>query len=395
MSVLCCHVPDFLWSLAQRHQSESSDHPLALVGPDELIWAAGSVAQKLGVMPQMSLHQAQSHCSDLRLLPIDLAESQAAQTAFLSTLATWELPLEENSWGHAYIDLHSVATERGQVQPLAVELGQLVRKTLGIELQPSIGWDSGKFTARAAAAVVQPGKVRLVSREDETRFLRPLAVSLLPLAPVAHQELHWLGIHTLGQFAQLPVNAVVQRFGTVGRMAHQWAQGHDTRPVRNTVRANFTPLTTQLDPPTGLLDPVLEALLGVLRPHLTALAVELAGCRKINVELGFLDGSTRTLAISLVTAIVQEATLQATLAHHLQTLNWPAEVSSLTVAGLETGELPAEQLSLFPELTDDVAPGALLVQRLAGVYGNVFLRGDVTDPQHPLAERRSLLAAWT
>jgi nucleotidyltransferase/DNA polymerase involved in DNA repair len=280
------------------------------------------------------------------------------------------------------------------VQPLAVELGQLVRKALGTELTPGIGWDSGKFTARAAAAIVQPGRARLVSREDETRFLRPLSVSLLPLSPVAHQELHWLGIHTLGQFAQLPVNAVVQRFGAVGRIAHQWAQGHDTRPVRNTVRANFNPLTVQLDPPTGLLDPVLEALLGVLRPHLQALAVELAGCRKINVELGFLDSSTRTLAISLVTAISQEATLQATLAHHLQTLNWPAEVAHLTITGLETGELPAEQLSLFPEFTDNAAPGALLVQRLSSVYGAVFFRGDVTEPHHPVAERRSVMAAW-
>jgi nucleotidyltransferase/DNA polymerase involved in DNA repair len=394
MSVLCCHVPDFLWSLAQRHQPELSEHPIALVGPDDLIWATAPLAHKLGVMPQMTLRQAQSHCSDLRLLPVDLVESQAAQHSFLSTLATWELPLEENSWGHAYIDLHTVATTRSQVQPLAIELGQLVRKTLGIELQPAVGWDSGKFTARAAAAIVQPGRVRLVSREDETRFLRPLPVSLLPLSPVAHQELQWLGIHTLGQFAQLPVHAVVQRFGTAGRVAHQWAQGHDTRPVRNTVRANFSPLSVQLDPPTGLLEPVLEALLGVLRPHLNALAVELAGCRKINVELGFLDGSTRTLVMSLVTAISQEATLQATLAHHLQTLNWPAEVAKLTIVGLEIGELPAEQLSLFPEFTDNTSPGALLVQRLSGVYGDVFFRGDVVEPCHPIAERRSVMATW-
>jgi nucleotidyltransferase/DNA polymerase involved in DNA repair len=394
MSVLCCHVPDFLWSLAQRRQPELSAHPSALVGPDELIWATGAMAHQSGVAAQMTLRQALSHCPDLRLLLVDLAESQAAQQAFLSTLATWELPLEENSWGHAYIDLHPVTSVRSQVQPLAVELGQLVRKTLGVELQPAIGWDSGKFTARAAAAIAQPGRVRLVSREDETRFLRPLPISLLPLPPLAHQELHWLGIHTMGQFARLPANAVVQRFGMVGRLAHQWAQGHDRRPVRNSVRANFTPFAVEIDPPTGLLDPVLEALLGVLRPHLDALAIELAGCRKLNIELCFLDGNTRTLAISLVTAISQERTLQATLAHHLQALHWPAEVAKLTICGLETGELPAEQLSLFPQFTGDSSPSTLLVQRLSGVYGPVFFRGDVTDPHHPIAEERSVLVAW-
>jgi hypothetical protein len=160
------------------------------------------------------------------------------------------------------------------------------------------------------------------------------------------------------------------------------------------VRANFTPLTAHIDPPTGLLEPVLEALLEVLRPYLNALAVELAGCRKINVELGFLDGSTRTLTVNLVTAISQESVLRTTCAHHLQSLNWPAEVACLTVSGLETGELPAEQLSLFPEFTDDSTPGALLVQRLSGVYGAVFLRGEVAEPHHPIAEYRSVMAAW-
>jgi hypothetical protein len=190
------------------------------------------------------------------------------------------------------------------------------------------------------------------------------------------------------------VSAVVQRFGLVGRIAHQWAQGHDTRPVRNTVRANFTPLSVQLDPPTGLIDPVVEALLGLLRPHLDALAVELAGCRKINVQLDFLDGSTRTLAINLVTAVAQESTLQTTLTHHLQALCWPAEVANLTVCGLESGELPAEQLSLFPEFTDSASLGSMLVQRLSGVYGDVFFRGDVSEPHHPIPERRSTMAAW-
>jgi nucleotidyltransferase/DNA polymerase involved in DNA repair len=394
MSVICCRIPNLLWTLAAQRQPDLIAHPAALVGPDDLIWAAGPQARAAGVLRQMTLRQAYTHCPELVLQPVALDECQSVQDTLLSTLATWELPLEETHWGHAYLDLHTVATTRLQVQPLVVELGRQVRAALGVELQPSIGWDSGKFTARAAGSIAAPGRARLVSREDEIPFLSPLPVKLLPLASVAKQELRWLGIETLGQFAKLPATAVVQRFGAAARMAHQWAQGHDPRPVHNNVRARFTPLTAPIVPPTGLLDPVVEVLLDLLRPRLEALALELAGCRKLHVDLHFLDGSTRGLHIPFVTAVGQESTLAATLTHHLQTLSWPAEVEQVGITQLETGELPAEQLPLLPAFVENHAPGNALVQRLKQVYGPIFYRGEVADPLHPLAPQRSRLAVW-
>ena len=52
-------------------------------------------------------------------------------------------------------------------------MGRLVRGALGPTLQPAIGWDSGKFTARVAALQVPAGRMRLVDQADEVRFLRP------------------------------------------------------------------------------------------------------------------------------------------------------------------------------------------------------------------------------
>lgn len=266
MSVICCQVPDLLLSLAMQHHANWLTQPVALIGPDECVWAVTSPAQASGVRHQMSVRQAQSHCPEVHLAPVALAEVQAAQDMLLQTLAHWELPVEESGWGLAYLDLHTVASTRVKVQPLAVELGRQVRQALGGALQPCIGWDNGKFTAYTASVMVKPGRVRLVSREDEMTFLAPLPIKLLPLPPDDQQRLHWLGITTLGQFAKLPPAAVLQQFGNSGRMAQRWAQGHDPRPVRPQVRQAFAPLTADIDPPTGLLDPVLTTLIELLRP---------------------------------------------------------------------------------------------------------------------------------
>jgi nucleotidyltransferase/DNA polymerase involved in DNA repair len=237
MSILCCHVPNFALTLTYRHHPTLVGQPLALLGPDEQVCAASPLARQAGVRLAMTPRQAQLRCPDLLLRPLDLAQCQAGQDAFLSALGQWELPVETQSWGLAYIDLHSLTKQQDDVQTLSAELGRRVRKTLGDDLQPALGWDSSKFTCRAAAHTVPPGRMRLVAKQHEKLFLNPLPITLLPLPYVALQQLHWLGIDTLGQFASLPATAVWQRFGPPGRVAQRWAKGLDDRPIRPTLHA--------------------------------------------------------------------------------------------------------------------------------------------------------------
>lgn len=394
MSVLCCRVPELLWTLHRRNQPVPPDAPVALVSAEGTVGAVSPAAQAAGVQVPMTIRQAQARCPELVLQPLPLAEGQAAQGELLSVLTGWGLPVEESGWGRAYLDLHEVAQGKAQVQPLAVELGRQVRTALGCDLAPAIGWDSGKFTARAAATLAGAGRVRLVAAEQEVPFLGPLPVQLLPLPAQMLQELGWLGITTLGQLAALPPTAVGQRFGRMGRLAQRLAQGQDPRPVHATTRASFEPLTAPIDPPTGLLTPVVETLLELLRPHLSQLSVQLSGCRQLHLKLGFVDDSERTLDIRFVEPLAQERPLLDALTHHLQTLPWPAAVAQVAVTGLETGELLAGQLALWPEVVGQPDTALTVIARLRTVYGAVFVRGQVLEPTHPLPERRSRYEAW-
>jgi protein ImuB len=265
---------------------------------------------------------------------------------------------------------------------------------LGEDLVPSIGWDTGKFTARAAASYTKPGHMRLVDRTHEEPFLRPLSIALLPLSPLALQQLSWLGIRTLGQFAQLPKTAVWQRFGAEVKLAQQWAQGRDARPVRPTVEEAAPPLAIDFDPPTGLHGDVLEAVLSSLHPALPALAKRLEGCRRLRLDLNFADDSTRKIDYTFVGPVVEESRLRATLSHQLQVLNWPAELASLKLSLLECGELVPRRLMLF-ELDSDRSPLLQLAEKLSGRYRDIFFRLCLSDEGHPLSERRSSLTAFS
>ena len=390
MSIMCCRVPEFLMSLAERDKPELSGKPVALVGADELVCAVSPEARQSGVTLQMEPRQAQMRCPDVQLQPLDLEKCRAEQGAFVGKLVECGLPVESPSWGVAYVDLQAVATTSQMVQPFCADLGKQARGVLGEDRVPSIGWDTSKFTARAAASTATPGHMRLVDRSNEVHFLRPLSIALLPLSPLALQQLTWLGIRTLGQFGNLPKTAVWQRFGAEGKLAQAWAQGRDDRPVRRTIEEATPAISMDFDPPTGLHGDVLEAVLSNLRPSLSALARRLEGCRRLRLDLHFDDDSTRHIAHTFVEPVVEESRLRATLSHQLQILNWPAELMSLNMSLLDCGELVPHQLMLF-DLDTGRSPLLQLAERLSGRYREIFFRLSLSDERHPLSERRSTM----
>ena len=401
MSVLCCRVPNFLVGLATRQHPEWKDRPLALIGAEGHIWAASPEARQSGVFAQMSPRQAQTRCPDVLLRTLDVQQCETEQGALLGTLAQSGLPVEAQSWGAAYVDLHEVVSLRSHgnmpteqqkrmVKPVCAELGKKVDELFGKTLSPALGWDTSKFTARAAARVVKPGHMRLVTHADETHFLNPLSIQLLPLPWAALQQLTWLGIRTLGQFARLPASAILQRFGPAGRTAQQWAQGRDERPVCANTRSTPEPFSLDFDPFIGEYQTALAAMLAALEAPLAGWAMQLAGCRRLRVDLRFAEGSTRTIDCTFMEPATNGSRLQAVLSHRLQTLQWPAELSTAQLTLLESGELAAKQLTLF-EMMDRPSPVPQLAQKLSGRYGPVFYRGQIEDAQHPLAERS---ASW-
>jgi nucleotidyltransferase/DNA polymerase involved in DNA repair len=406
MSVLCCRIPDLLIGLTCRDHTELVGQPLALVGIDEHVCATSREAQMSGVHLEMTPRQAQMHCPDVILRPLNFATCQPQQNAFVGTLAQCGLPVEELGWGTAYMDLSAVANTGTSVKPIVAELGKQVRGLFGEKLLATAGWDTGKFTARAAATSAQPGRAHLVDRADEERFLAPLSITLLPLPKDALQQLYWLGIQTLEQFAHLPAGAVLQRYGRPGQIAQQWAKGNDDRPVCANTKALPESFTIDFDPPTSFFAPVLEATLAKLSPYLALLADQFEGCRHLRLELKFTDRSTRAIDCAFVEPVSHGDRLRLTIAHQFEILNWPAELDSVRVTLLERGELVSRQLTLF-DLIEKRTPLDQLVQKLSHRYGatpalhqtqcgaSVFFQAHMTDEHHPIAERRVTLKTLT
>jgi len=395
MSVLCCHIPDFLLKLHTLHNPVWAGVPLALLDVDKRVLAVSPEASACGVGKQLTTKQAQMRCPDIRLHPMDSGQANAEQEGFLSILRALELPVEVLDWGAAYVDLHTVTERRSDVAGIGQELGRHLRSQLGERLQPALGWDSGKFTAQAAARSTRPGHMRLVDKSEEQRFLRPLPISLLPLDPHALQLLGWLGIRTLGEFATLPENAVWQRFGQAGKLAWRWAQGRDRRPVQSDGSQEHPPLTIEFFPGEGLLTPVIDAFAAAVGPALQTLRNSLQTIRRLHLHLHFADGDKRSLDLTFVDGIDQEKRLLEAVSRQLAALIWTDALVQLDVHLAEVSERPILQPTLFPSLLEVESSLEPVAVRLRGRYGAACYRATLADFHHPIPERRSHFSSLT
>lgn len=387
MSVLHASTSDFLIALAQRAQPALLGKPFALLDEAEMVCAASSIAREMGVAAGIPVRQAQTFCPDLLFQPLNLAESATQQTAYLAEVTRWQLPVEVCDWGAIWIDLHTHTVDRDEVEKLAAELGGRLRRVMGADLTPRLGWDSSKFVSRVAAHAARAGAMRLVGKADEPRFLPPQPVSLLPLPIQTLQQLAWLGIRTLGAYAALPSTGVLQRWGKAGRLAQDWARGLDNRPIVDGLKQQPETIVVEFDPPTERIPRVLADVMQQMTPMLARMAQTLRGVRRMDVRCGFVTGSDQPLKITFVDSASEPQRLQDALAQHLGKMVWHDELERLEMRVVETGELSAEQLTLFAMDNDADADIATAVARdLAVRYGQIVHLGQVVESLHPAHE---------
>ncbi|MGD9047157.1 MAG: hypothetical protein PVF77_03835 [Anaerolineae bacterium] len=360
MSVLYCTIPQFAVAVARRDDPEQVGGPLVLVGPEERVFGASAGAAACGVVAGMTARTARVRCPEARLLDADLARCRGEQEAMLQLLEEVSPGVEPHGWGAAYVDLGDLVRGHAGAVALCQEVGRQVRQEMGPALQPALGWDSSKFTAQAAARRTQPGHLRAVDAIRERDFLQPLPVSLLPLAGDVVQRLGFLGLRTLGQYADLPRAAVWQQFGRPGRLAHRCARGEDDRPVVSRRHAPQLAAEIELEAPLAERAPLVAILRRLVSPLLAELRGNLQACGQVRLTVCFDTCSrerTRSLeqARSFLFPVSEEDRVVRALEQLLDGMKWQAAATSLAVSLAQIQDAVAEQLPLFPLEGDALA----------------------------------------
>ena len=354
MSVLYCAIPHFAAALVRRDDPELGEAPLVLVGPEKRVFGVSAQAADSGVNVGMTVRVAEVRCPEARFLEADVARCREEMETLLRVLELTGPAVEPHGWGAAYVDLDSLARNRAEAIPLCREVGGTVRRELGEVLQPALGWDSTKFTAQVAARHTLPGHLRAVPAVQERDFLRPLSVSLLPLAEDVLQRLCFLGLRTLGQYGALPSAAVWQQFGRAGIFARRCARGEDDRPVVPRWQATHLVARIEWEDPLFEQNPLLAALRKRVSPLLARLRGNLQACGQVRLTVFFDGGGAREGERTFLLPVADEGRVMLALETLLGRLTQSPGVDQargIVALSVDIGQIQdaiPEQLTLFP-----------------------------------------------
>lgn len=226
----------------------AEDEVVAVVEQGRIV-AASKAARALSVTAGQRRREAEQNCPGLSICERDLSlearrfEPVAAAIGELTPLVEVLRP------GTCALDVRGPARYFGGEEALVVKVTRSIESVLPLcASPPRVGIAEGRFAAGIAAR-----RGLAVAVQETAAFLAPLSLTVLG-EPELADLLRRLGIWTLGDFAQLPEDAVQERFGDRGAVAHHRARGLGDEPLHPEVPTQEFSAQTEFDPPVERVD---------------------------------------------------------------------------------------------------------------------------------------------
>lgn len=288
MRIACLHLPSFPVQIHVRMAPHLAGKAFAVTGEaatqsgrrsQQAVIACSRAAWAEGVRPHMTVAQARAIAPDTAFITADLSLYRHALVALAESLLGHSVTIdvgeqygpEHGARSHCSIYLRLPPRRRAQ------KYGeQLLADVARSGYRARIGIADDRFTAWAAAVTSRPSSLprsdsavgpfaqvcKVVARGGSAAYLAPLPLDLLPLSEEVRQMLSTLGVHTLGEFAELPPPTVGRRWMAGGVDYQKLASG-----MGPTELVPFTPSDTIVEH-LELENPVteIEPLSFMLRP---------------------------------------------------------------------------------------------------------------------------------
>jgi DNA polymerase-4 len=338
--ILHCDMDAFYASIEERERPELVGKPVIVGGRPEkrgVVSAANYIARKYGVHSAMPSVVAHRLCPQGVYLPPRISYYAEISRQIRDIFERFTPLVEPLSLDEAFLDV----TGSEQLFGSATEIGQKIKKAVRDEtgLVVSVGVAPNKFLAKIASDFKKPDGFFVVEHVQE--FLDPLPIERLwGVGKQSSKVFERLGIRTIGQLRQWPIDTLISRFGSQGERLWQLAHGIDNDPVVPEREAKsishettFEQDIDDLEVLRAWLVELTEQVAWRLRRH------ELKG-RTVHLKVRFADFSliTRSQTLPSPTDITDELwqTADEMLCHRLPPNRQPIRLIGMGVSGFDT-----------------------------------------------------------
>jgi DNA polymerase IV len=241
--VLHVDMDAFFAAVEAKENPVLSGQPLVVGGTGNrgVVASASYEARAFGIRSAMPAARARRLCPQVVFLPPRFELYHRYSEHLHEVLHTFTPLVEGVGLDEAYLDMTGGGGLFGGPAEMAAQVRQRVGEELGLSC--SVGAGPNKLIAKLASEAAKPraskggpvpGRGTVVINDDEVLgFIWPMPVEALSgVGPANGARLHKLGVTTVKQLADLPVDAATAALGrAAGSFLHALAWGRDPRPI--------------------------------------------------------------------------------------------------------------------------------------------------------------------
>jgi len=302
-----------------------------------VVSTANYEARKFGVHSGMPLRTACKLCPQAVYLPVDYPVYAAVSRRFKNVLLYVTSAMEDVGIDEAFLDITDLPEDD---QTVAARIKKDIYKAIGLTC--SIGIAPNKLLAKIGSDIQKPDGLTIITERDVRDRLWPMPVrKLYGIGPKTEEQLHVLGIETIGQLAATRLEVLVQRFGSShGRYLYDAARGIDETPlvINREPKSISRETTFQRDEKNWQV--IAGTIAKLSRRIISDMAVKGYAARTVTLKIRFDDFRTVTRACSLEKATASDEIIRKTAFSCLRRVELKRRVRlvGLRVSNLEHAE---------------------------------------------------------
>ena len=339
------------------------------LGQRGVVTSASYETRPFGLHAGMPLSHANRLCPQAIFVESNFSRYRETSRRFMAILADFSPEIEPGGLDEAYLDATGFESIYGSVGQMVSSLKERIRCELGIVA--SIGIASNKLVAKVASAESKPDGLLESAVGKEAAFLAPLPIRKLPgVGKKTEEVLIGLGVKTIGDITDLPVNTMKRRFGVFGEHLIRSARGIDESKVRPPGEAKSISRETTFARDIADSDH-LEATLSQLSENVAAdLRKHNKQARHVTLKLRWADFTTITRSCTLKQATGISGDISGAgkqlLKRELLTRRQPVRLIGIGISGLVT---PAQQLNMLDDKSQRLEQINVAIDKIRDKYG--------------------------
>ncbi len=234
-NILHCDCNGFYASVELLAYPELKDKPVIVGGSENsrhgIVLAKNEEAKKYKIKTAQTIYSARKQCKDLIVLPPHRDLYIKYNKILNEIYNSYTDLVEPFGIDESYLDItNSYHLFAKTPKDLADMIRQRVKKETGLTI--SVGVSFNKIFAKLGSDYKKPDATTEITIENYKEIIHPLGIeNMMYVGKSTKTQLEDMGIHTIGDIANTPLNVLEDRLGKHGRELYNYSNGIDNSKV--------------------------------------------------------------------------------------------------------------------------------------------------------------------